>query len=105
MRTDNQPVEGIGRQGNSEQPVLQITETAHNASSTNPVVIASNALKSKIITILSYRRWQPAPARFLASNHRMTESVRRTRPSFKHYFASSLRMDFNSSRRFAVVLG
>jgi hypothetical protein len=43
---------------------LQITETVHNASSTNPVVIASNALKSKIITILSYRRWQPAPASF-----------------------------------------
>ena len=52
----NQPVESIGRQGNPEQPVLQITETIHKASSTNPVVIASNALINKIITILSYRR-------------------------------------------------
>jgi hypothetical protein len=56
MRADQQPVEGIGRQGNSAQPVLQITETIHSASSTNPVVIASIALKNKIITILSYRR-------------------------------------------------
>jgi hypothetical protein len=71
MRTDYQPVEGIGRQGNPEQPVLQITETVHKASSTNPVVIASNALKNKIIMILSYRRWQPAPARFSGSNYRV----------------------------------
>jgi hypothetical protein len=26
-------------------------------------------------------------------------------PEFKRYFASSLRIDFNSCRRFAVVLG
>ncbi len=105
MRTDHQPIEGIGRQGKPEQPVLQITEAVHNASSTNPVVIASNALKNKIITILSYRRWQPTPAKILASNYRIIGSVRRTRKSFKSYFASSLRMDCNSSRRFAVVLG
>jgi hypothetical protein len=56
MRADQQPVESIGRQGNPAQPVLQITEAVHKASSTNPVVIATNALKNKNITILSYRR-------------------------------------------------
>jgi hypothetical protein len=44
----------IGCQGNPEQPVLQITETVHNASSTNPVVIASRVLSSKIITCSCY---------------------------------------------------
>jgi hypothetical protein len=70
MRTDYQPVERVGRQGNLKQPVLQITETVHNASSTNPVEMASSALKNKIITSLSYSRRRATPERFLAGNFR-----------------------------------
>ena len=66
MRMDYQPVESIGRDGNSEQPVLQITETIHKASNTHPVVIANRVLSNKIITRPCYPRRQVTPESFRA---------------------------------------
>jgi hypothetical protein len=64
MRQYHQPVDRISRQGKAEQPIMQITESAHNARSTHPVVIASRVLSNKIISRSCYPRMQFAPESF-----------------------------------------